>query len=295
MINQKIETNLIPGHVNPRISVSQYDKSSRTLQFALYNGNAAYNVVSGTTALIQGTKPDKHGFQYAASVTIGSNIVTATLTEQMTAVAGEVLCEIVLNKGTEKLATANFILDVEKSALADDTILSETQIPIIERAAELALVIDEKVEETRGYANSAANSATAAAGSATAAANSATAAAGSATAAAASETNAAASKTAAAGSASAAATSETNAAASETAAAGSATAAANSATAAAGSATAAATSETNAAASETAAAGSASAAATSETNAAASETAAAASESNAATSETNAEIGRAHV
>ena len=131
MINQKIETNLIPGHVNPRISVSQFDKGSRTLQFALYNGNAAYNVVSGTTALIQGTKPDKHAFQYNATVTVGSNIVTANLTEQMTVVAGEVVCELVLNKGSERLATANFILDVEKAAFGDDSLPSDSELPLI--------------------------------------------------------------------------------------------------------------------------------------------------------------------
>ena len=201
MINQKIETNLIPGHVNPRISVSQFDKNSRTLQFALYNGNTAYNIVSGTTALIQGTKPDKHAFQYVASVTVGSNIVTATLTEQMTAVAGDVLCEIVLNKGTEKLATANFILDVEKAALGDDSIHSDSELPLIialateqmEAAAASATLAQsyakggtgtrtgENTDNAKYYKEQAASSASSASSSATTATNKATAAAGSAT------------------------------------------------------------------------------------------------------------------
>ena len=131
MITQRTNVNLIPGRVNPRINVSQYDKGSRTLQFVLYNGDAAYSITSGTTALIQGTKPDGHGFQLAANVTIGSNLVTANLTEQMAIVAGDVVCELVLLKGSEKLATANFVLAVEPTALKDSAVTSDSELPII--------------------------------------------------------------------------------------------------------------------------------------------------------------------
>lgn len=131
MITQKTNVNLIPGRVNPRINVSQYDKGSRTLQFALYNGDAAFSITSGTTALIQGTKPDGHGFQLSATVTTGSNIVTANLTEQMAIVAGDVVCELVLLKGSEKLATANFVLAVEPTALKDSAVTSDSELPII--------------------------------------------------------------------------------------------------------------------------------------------------------------------
>lgn len=131
MITQRTNVNLIPGRVNPRINVSQYDKGSRTLQFVLYNGDAAYSITSGTTALIQGTKPDGHGFQLSATVTTGSNLVTANLTEQMAIVAGDVVCELVLLKGSEKLATANFVLAVEPTALKDSAAMSDSELPII--------------------------------------------------------------------------------------------------------------------------------------------------------------------
>lgn len=131
MITQSLNTNLIPGQVNPRINVSQYDKSSRTLSFALYNGSQAFNITSGMTALIEGTKPDGHGFQYNASVTTGSNIVTATLTQQMSCVAGDVICELVINKSGERLATANFVLAVEPAALKDSAIISDSELPLI--------------------------------------------------------------------------------------------------------------------------------------------------------------------
>ncbi len=131
MITQSLNTNLIPGQVKPRVNVSQYDKSSRTLSFLLYNGNQAFNIASGMTAMIEGSKPDGHGFQYNASVTVGSNVVTATLTQQMAVVAGEVNCEIVILSGNERLATCNFIIDVEPAALNDSALPSDSELPMI--------------------------------------------------------------------------------------------------------------------------------------------------------------------
>lgn len=146
MITQRTNVNLIPGRVNPRINISQYDKSSRTLQFVLYDGDAAFNITSGMTALIQGTKPDGHGFQYNATVTTGSNVVTAALTEQMSIVAGDVVCELVINKNSEKLATANFVLAVEPTALRDSAVTSDSELPII-----LALAT-EQMENSEAWA-----------------------------------------------------------------------------------------------------------------------------------------------
>lgn len=131
MITQSLNTNLIPGQVKPRVNVSQYDKSSRTLSFSLYNGNQAFNISSGMTAMIEGSKPDGHGFQYNANVTVGSNVVTATLTQQMAVVAGEVNCEIVILLGSERLATGNFVIDVEPAALNDTAIPSDSELPML--------------------------------------------------------------------------------------------------------------------------------------------------------------------
>lgn len=175
MITQKTNVNLIPGRVNPRINISQYDKGSRTLQFVLYNGDAAYSITSGTTALIQGTKPDGHGFQLSATVTTGSNLVTANLTEQMAIVAGDVVCELVLQKNNEKLATANFVLAVEPTALKDSAVMSDSELPII-----LALATEQmeaaaaSAALAEGYATQAGTKATEAAASATSASQSAT-------------------------------------------------------------------------------------------------------------------------
>ena len=97
MITQQIKLNLIPGQVFPRVNASQYDSGTRTLQMALYNGDQVFNIASGMTAVVQGTKPDKTGFQYAATITEGSNIATLDITQQMTAVNGDVICELVIS------------------------------------------------------------------------------------------------------------------------------------------------------------------------------------------------------
>lgn len=142
MITQAINLNLIPGQVLPRVNVSQYDSGTRTLRMTLFNGEQIFNVPSGASGYIQGTKPDRTGFQYAATVTAGSNIVTIDITQQMTAVKGEVVCELVLANGDDRIATVNFIIYVEPAALADDTVISDTELPLIEEAAELAERID---------------------------------------------------------------------------------------------------------------------------------------------------------
>lgn len=159
MITQAINLNLIPGQVLPRVNVSQYDSGTRTLRMTLFNGEQIFNVPSGASGYIQGTKPDRTGFQYAATVTAGSNIVTIDITQQMTAVKGEVVCELVLANGSDRIATVNFIIYVEPAALADDTVISETDLPLIEQAAELAQEIEAIADQVAADAQTASDAA----------------------------------------------------------------------------------------------------------------------------------------
>lgn len=145
MIVQTINLNLIPGGVLPRINVSQYDKGSRTLLFNLYNGNVAYTIPVDATVNIQGTKADKTGFQYAC--TFSGSVVTADLEQQMTAFPGEVTTELVITLDGDILGTANFIINVEAAALADDTVISDTELPLIQQAVEA--VAETEINATR--------------------------------------------------------------------------------------------------------------------------------------------------
>jgi hypothetical protein len=146
MITQTINLNLIPGSPLPRINVSQYDNGSRTLQFNLYNGVSPYEIPSGASVYIVGTKADNTGFEYAC--TFDGTLVSVDITDQMTVFAGEVQSELRIVQSDEILGTANFIINVESAALSDDTQISETDIPIIQRIPEI-------LEEAEGYADTA--------------------------------------------------------------------------------------------------------------------------------------------
>ena len=189
MITQVTKLNLVPGGVLPRINVTQYDYGSRALEFLIFNGDQRFTLASGMTARIQGTKPDKFGFDYAATVSTANNKITANLTQQMTACHGDVLTELVILKNGERIGTINFILDVQKSGLNDETVVSDSELPDIiaqateqmERAEAAATTATTKASEASTSATNAASSATSAAASATNASGSATAAANSAT------------------------------------------------------------------------------------------------------------------
>lgn len=146
MITQTINLNLIPGSPLPRINVSQYDNGSRTLQFNLYNGVSPYEIPSGASVYIVGTKADNTGFEYAC--TFDGSLVSVDITDQMTVFAGEVQSELQIRQSGEVLGTANFIINVESAALSDDTQISETDIPIIQRIPEI-------LEEAEEYADTA--------------------------------------------------------------------------------------------------------------------------------------------
>ena len=217
-----IKVNMVPGiEVPQRAKVSQYEKGW-PIYVDLYYENDPWTPPAGSNCYVQGTKKDKTGFIYSVERT--GNRCIVILTDQMTVFDGEQRVELIFLSGDNlKIASANFILEIEPAALKDDTIISHTDIPITQEISEIiaqiaaeiladsteqALVAESYAKGTRNgspvpstdpayqnnskyYAQQAASvvsdasaSAAAAAGSATNAANSATAAAGSATAAA---------------------------------------------------------------------------------------------------------------
>lgn len=125
---QNTELNIVPGGIIPVVHVSQYDVD-RVLTFNLYDRNSEASLASGTTAVIEGTKPDGNGFQYAATIT--GNTVTVNTTIQMTVLSGTVDCKIVLRNGSQVIGTALFIMDVEKAGINENTPISETDLPLI--------------------------------------------------------------------------------------------------------------------------------------------------------------------
>ncbi len=172
MIVQNTDLNLIPGGVLPVVNVSQYDEQNNSLAFTLYEGDNLFTIPANTSGLINGIKPDKNVFSYPVASISGSTMV-CNCTKQMTAVAGDVLTELRIRNGSEIIGTCNFILRVEPAPLHDDSVISETMIPLIEQAVDIASNLADYIQQTLDAASSATNSATAAANSAESASESA--------------------------------------------------------------------------------------------------------------------------
>lgn len=154
----KIKLNLQPNYgMPPIVSLKQYDKSvdsdGKSIEFELFDGVESYIIPSGATASIRGTKPDLTGFIYPC--TISNNIVHTNIMEQMTVCKGKYPCEIQLKKGENIIGSTNFFMDIEYSALKDDTALSNTEIPNIAKAVEAYEKVEGKVEEAAESAKSA--------------------------------------------------------------------------------------------------------------------------------------------
>jgi len=235
---EKTNLNILPtGGVLPIVHCSQGD-IGRQFQINLYSDGVPY-ILDGTEELtIDGHKDDNNIFSYSLDPVTGSTITIST-EEQMTACAGNVICEIRIFKGTTRLGTCNFIIQVEEGP-SNGTPSASTLQALDEIRAELQQAVEDAEDASEAasdYANTSKNWAVGPNGSGSGtntnnskyysqqSANSATAASNSASAAHTSELNAAASE-------SNAATSESNASISETNASNSATVASNSASAA---------------------------------------------------------------
>ena len=168
MTKQELILNMIPGGPLPIVYASQFDVQTSAIEFTLYQGGTLFSIPSGSGAIVNGKKPDSTGFTYSAASASGNKVVV-NVTKQMTAVAGDVICEIRLSKNSQEVGSCNFILRVEKSPL-DDAIISETVLPLIEQAAEIAATISDYAETVAAEAAAALEAAQSAANSASAAA-----------------------------------------------------------------------------------------------------------------------------
>lgn len=134
LIEQVYNIDLVPNGRPLVVNVSQYDQGSRALTFNFFKDNVAFTPPAGYSANITGTKPDGTGFMYA--MTVSGSAATVEVTQQMCAVAGDCPCEIRLIDGNSNvLGTANFTLSVERAAMDDDTVISDSDIPYFEDLA----------------------------------------------------------------------------------------------------------------------------------------------------------------
>lgn len=135
MRTQTVDLNLIPGSISPTIHLTQYDKDAGALIFNVY-GESGFYIPPNSIATITGTKPDGYGFSYSAS--IRDNVVTADVTQQMTAVPGIVKCELRITSNNDNVGSQTFYLDVKEAALDENTVISDSDLAAIAMAEQYA-------------------------------------------------------------------------------------------------------------------------------------------------------------
>lgn len=112
---ESFNLNIIPGKDRPVCHASQFD-IGRQFHVNLFEGFNVFTLDGTETISLSVRKPD--GNVVTASVTNTSDsYVEFVTTEQMTACEGSNLCELKLEKGSDVIGTANFILEVELDPL----------------------------------------------------------------------------------------------------------------------------------------------------------------------------------
>ncbi len=142
METQSIKLNLIPNYASfPEvIKLKQYDKTDtsngKSIVFNVYNGDSAYSIPSTATVTVRGTKADNTGYEYECEYS--GNVVTCKIQSQMTIYSGKYDAELRISSGNNIVGSASFKIDVQPSALSDDTTISDTELPLLEKAIESA-------------------------------------------------------------------------------------------------------------------------------------------------------------
>ena len=160
---QRINLNMIPGTIRPRVHVSQYD-TSRAVKFALYDGDAPF-LPGDRYITIEGTKSDGTAFAYGVrsdlSGSVSGNEVTWTPCSQMTLLSESVECELVVYEtGGGRTGSCNFFLVVEEAGIADSVDISETDLPALMELLGDATQATEDAAEAAAEATDAAETAT---------------------------------------------------------------------------------------------------------------------------------------
>ena len=156
-ITQEIDLNLIPSSAPVIVHLNQYDEGKGRIIAHLYNGSNPYVPGVNATVKVQGTKPDKHAFQYWCD--IDGSTVTVDVNVQMTAVAGLAPTQLIVNETSGITGSFAFQLDVQASTLSSNIDVSETDLPILteeaqeaaRRAVQAAASAEESAEEAAGW------------------------------------------------------------------------------------------------------------------------------------------------
>ena len=110
---------ITPGAIPLVVNVSEYDEN-RQYTVTLIDEGGVYSIPSGTTAKVEGSIG---GNAFSEPATVSGNTITFTLSESMTALAGDVWCKIKLEKDSKPIQTCAFILRCDKAGAEAGTVI----------------------------------------------------------------------------------------------------------------------------------------------------------------------------
>lgn len=112
---ERIKLNLIPSGVAPVVHLSQYDEG-RKFGIDLFEGDSVYILDGTETLTVNSRKPDGHVVVISVTNTGTSSLEVETV-EQLTAVHGTSYAKLKIEKGSDVIATLEFLIAVSRDPL----------------------------------------------------------------------------------------------------------------------------------------------------------------------------------
>lgn len=109
-----------------RVPVSQFDTMWQFV-FTIIKDSTTWSIPNNAVATMNGRKPDGNVFAYSGEIV--GNTVKVNGDIQMTAVAGDTLCELSFMADGKIVGTANFVLAVEEAPKSPEDISSDSTLP----------------------------------------------------------------------------------------------------------------------------------------------------------------------
>ena len=154
----------IPGGFNGPVvlNAKQNDRGTRFIRASLFNGGAPFEPPADALGMFRAKKPDGTACFYDTNeagepaIIINGNAVTVELVEQVLTAPGNVQAEInFYTAGGEKLTSFSFAIQVEKSVLTDQEIVSSDYYNVLTAQIKAAQDAAQNAQTSAGQAEQA--------------------------------------------------------------------------------------------------------------------------------------------
>ena len=158
-VTKSIKIDLVEKGVQPIVYAKQNDRQTRFIAVSLFANGQPFSVPDGVIAMFRAGKSDGTACFYDSNetgtpaITIEGNLVTVELAEQVLTAPGNVQAEInFYTAGGEKLTSFSFAIQVEKSVLTDQEIVSSDYYNVLTEQVKAAQDAAQNAQTSAGQA-----------------------------------------------------------------------------------------------------------------------------------------------